>query len=92
MWAFGVFNSGSNLLLNFRDGWAIRIYLIVSAATGYLPLTFGQILLFLKAELRWKVGGVRCEKQNWLTASVQCAVWVCVWLSCAQTVCTLEPL
>jgi len=52
---FGVFNSGANFLLNFRDGWAIRVYLIASATAGYLPLTFGQILLFLKAELRWKV-------------------------------------
>merc|ERR1711884_907038 len=50
-WAFGVFNSGSNLLLNFQDGFLVRSYLIVAAFMGYLPITFGQIVLFLKVEL-----------------------------------------
>jgi hypothetical protein len=58
MWAFGVFNSGSNMLLNFHDSTAVRVFLVVSAATGYLPITFGQILLFLKFELKWKVGTI----------------------------------
>ena len=52
MWAFGVFNSGASIILNFRDDLNVRAYLIASAALGYLPLTYGQILLFLKLELR----------------------------------------
>ena len=74
MWAFGVFNSGANFLLNFKDGWSIRSYLIVSAITGYLPLTFGQILLFLKAELRWKVcAGIVFPVYECAAAALSCA-------------------
>lgn len=50
-WAFGVFNSGASLLLNFRDCHLVRSYLMVAAVMGYLPITFGQIVLFLKVEL-----------------------------------------
>lgn len=50
-WAFGVFNSGASLLLNFRDCGLVRSYLVTAAVLGYLPITFGQIVLFLKAEL-----------------------------------------
>eukprot|EP00466_Bigelowiella_natans_P002151 jgi/Bigna1/142393/aug1.69_g17101 len=50
MWGFWAF--GANMILNFKDGPAVRAYLISSAMLGYLPLTYGQILLFLKVELR----------------------------------------
>jgi len=50
-WAFGVFNSGSSLLLNFKACGLVRAYLISAAILNYLPITLGQIVLFLKAEL-----------------------------------------
>eukprot|EP00501_MAST-03F_sp_TOSAG23-6_P000434 GSMAST32.ASY1.ANO1.446.1 assembled CDS len=36
MQTFGVFNSGSNLMLNFKDSNLLRFYLIISTATGYV--------------------------------------------------------
>jgi len=96
-YAFGIFNSGANFLLNFRDSAPVRafmigplpqtltqtltltqnltltltktlslsltltltlalaltltIFCIGSAVLGYLPLSYGSILLFLKVEL-----------------------------------------
>ena len=63
-YAFGVFNSGANFLLNFRDSVPVRALMIGSAVLGYLPLSYGSILLFLKVELRLGV-----LPTDWLRAS-----------------------
>jgi len=63
-YAFGIFNSGSNMLLNYPDSPAVRSYMVAAAFLGYLPISYGQILLFLKIELRLGV-----LPTDWLTAS-----------------------
>jgi len=61
---FGVFNSGANLLLNFPDTPAVRSFMVASSFLGYLPISYGTILLFLKVELR-----VGVLPSDWLVAS-----------------------
>jgi len=50
-WAYGIFNSGANLMLNFRDSSYVQVYQAVAVIAGYLPLVLGQLVLFLKLEL-----------------------------------------
>ena len=63
-YVFGIFNSGANFLLNFPDGPPVRALMVASAVFGYLPLSYGSILLFLKVELRLGV-----LPTDWLLAS-----------------------
>ena len=39
---------GANFLLNFPDGAPVRALMVATAVFGYLPLSYGSILLFLK--------------------------------------------
>ena len=43
-YAFGVFNSGANLLLNFPDSLAVRTYMYANTFLGYLPISYGQVV------------------------------------------------
>ena len=56
---------GANFLLNFPDGAPVRALMVATAVFGYLPLSYGSILLFLKVTrapalartLTWILGG-----------------------------------
>jgi len=75
-WAYGVFNSGSNLMLNFEDTLVVQVYQAVAVITGYLPLVLGQLVLFLKLEL-W----LRVSPQAWCKRRAREDRFCCIqWL------------
>lgn len=74
LWAFGVFNQGPNFILQFKEVPAVIAYNIAQACTGYLPLVYGQICVFMKVELRygvlptdwWRVSNPDTNSLRWL--------------------------
>lgn len=51
---FGTF-AQSNIFNNFKENATMHVYFILNTVTGYMPLAYGQIALFLKFELRMGV-------------------------------------
>jgi len=55
VWAFGIFTQNAAFALQFKPDAAVLAYNIAAATTGYLPLIYGQICIFLKVELGYGV-------------------------------------
>lgn len=71
MWAYGVFNSGAGLQLNWQYDAFIKWKNRVTVALSLLPLVYGQLVLFLKIELSL---GLECFHPTGLQFPIQAPI------------------